>query len=111
MSELDQVPNTRKTNPWKSKTPVEAFSSDDVGCYRDGKNRFLFVPTQDEVPNDVSRALDYAYRRGRVMMINDECQGFDVGLEVGINQTVDWPFVHLTTYNRKNNFGRNKDKK
>jgi diadenosine tetraphosphate (Ap4A) HIT family hydrolase len=60
------------------------------------EGHLLFVPQYD-ADGIIADAFRDALRKGREMMANNECDGFNIGINVGkaAGQTVMYPHVHL----------------
>lgn len=71
-----------------------------VAVYRDRypvtPGHLLFVPKYN-TPGVIREAFDSAYTEGQRMMSQGECDGFNIGLNIGdvAGQTVMYPHVHL----------------
>ena len=89
-----------KYNPFSSNIKMDEYSSGNVDCYR-VKKRFVFCPKNPDVPNQVAQCLDYAFRRGRVLLLNKKITSFNVTLTITTND--EWPHVVLVVKNDKNN--------
>lgn len=83
-------------------TPWDDLVWDDfhVAVYRDRYpvtlGHLLFVPKYN-TPGVIREAFDSAYTEGQRMMRQGECDGFNIGLNIGdvAGQTVMYPHVHL----------------
>lgn len=56
----------------------------------------LFVPKYNSI-SVLMDAIEDAIRHGKNMVHNQECEGFNIGINYGkaAGQTVQWPHVHL----------------
>lgn len=82
--------------PWKKPVSKDYH----VAVYEDGfpvtKGHLLFVPLYN-TPEVIQDAFYDAYKKGISMMREGECDGFNIGLNIGTaaGQTVMYPHVHL----------------
>jgi diadenosine tetraphosphate (Ap4A) HIT family hydrolase len=60
------------------------------------EGHLLFVPKHNSL-SILSQAFEDAVREGQRMIEEDECEGFNIGLNYGevAGQTVPWPHIHL----------------
>lgn len=85
-----------KVAPW---TDV-VFELDNVVVFRDKypvtEGHFLFVPKEDTKEN-ILEALNVAYEFGANLVVDRECDAFNVGMNAGIaaGQTVMYPHIHM----------------
>jgi len=85
-----------KDTPWSD--PL--WETDSFFVFKDGfpvtKGHLLFVPKHD-TPLSISSCLYAAYNHGEQMIGMGECEGFNVGMNVGesAGQTVMYPHIHL----------------
>lgn len=92
---LDQA-HQQGIAPWQD---LES-SLDDVRVFRDRypvtQGHLLFVPVQDSQDN-ITQAFGLALARGRDMVDQGHCDGFNIGINLGAaaGQTVMYPHVHL----------------
>jgi len=100
MSSLNKTPKNKELStadvPW-----AEPISDDfHVTVYKDKfpvtNGHLLFVPKYNtaEVLQD---AFYDAYKKGMQMLANNECEGFNIGLNIGsvAGQTIMYPHIHL----------------
>ena len=60
------------------------------------QGHLLFVPEADQ-PSLITQCFQLAYLRGLALQRRGECEGFNIGLNIGATagQTVMYPHVHL----------------
>lgn len=87
---------SRASVPWKN--PIDEDYH--VAVFKDGfpvtEGHLLFVPKYN-TPEVLQDAFYDAYNRGITMINTGECDGFNIGLNIGrsAGQTVMYPHVHL----------------
>ena len=92
---LDQA-QSQGIAPWDD----EVERSSGIRIYRDRfpvtHGHLLFVPESNE-PVLITQCFNLAYLRGLALQNRGECQGFNIGMNIGTNagQTVMYPHVHL----------------
>jgi diadenosine tetraphosphate (Ap4A) HIT family hydrolase len=97
LPQLDELEELDTINvPWTNPVSQDIH----VVVYRDGfpvtPGHLLFVPRYN-TPEVLQDAFYDAYNKGMAMMANGECDGFNIGLNIGTaaGQTVMYPHIHL----------------
>lgn len=97
MTDLEQA-QANGTVPWSHK--VAKLSDFHITVFEDGypvsKGHLLFVPNYNTISVIVD-AMDSAMRYGQTLVDQSQCDGFNVGINLGhaAGQTVMYPHVHF----------------
>lgn len=88
----------KEGKPWTNQ--VEEFSTASIDVFYDSyavtEKHMLFVPKEDERVL-VDQALIYARKVGDLLVQRGECDGYNLGINIGeaAGQTLAWTHVHL----------------
>jgi diadenosine tetraphosphate (Ap4A) HIT family hydrolase len=82
--------------PWENPIREDFHVSVYEDKYPVTKGHLLFVPKYNTTMI-IAQAFNDAYRYGRAMVRNGECDSYNIGMNVGTEagQTVPWPHIHL----------------
>ena len=87
-----------KVAPWTNTVPE--LSNTHIAVFRDAypvaEGHLLFVPRAN-TDESIVVAMGMALLTGRQMVLNNQCDAFNIGLNAGVaaGQTVMYPHVHL----------------
>jgi diadenosine tetraphosphate (Ap4A) HIT family hydrolase len=87
-----------KVAPWTNTVPE--MSNTHIAVFRDAypvaEGHLLFVPRAN-TDESIVVAMGMALLTGRQMVLNNQCDAFNIGLNAGVaaGQTVMYPHVHL----------------
>jgi len=83
--------------PWDQQVDEKPMTVVYLDCYPCTPGHRLYVPKDNDNANWVVRAFEDALCDGNWMVEQGECDGFNIGLNMGVvaGQTVMYPHVHL----------------
>ena len=93
-----QAAQEGKVAPWDLEVPE--MSNTHIAVFRDAypvaEGHLLFVPRAN-TDESIVVAMGMALLTGRQMVLNNQCDAFNIGLNAGVaaGQTVMYPHVHL----------------
>jgi diadenosine tetraphosphate (Ap4A) HIT family hydrolase len=83
--------------PWDNVVEVKSDTVVFLDRYPCTPGHRLYVPEDNDNANWIVRAFEHALADGNAMVKQGECDGFNIGLNMGsaAGQTVMYPHVHL----------------
>ena len=83
--------------PWDQQVDEKPMTVVYLDRYPCTKGHRLYVPKDDNNANWIVKAFEDALCDGNWMVKQGECDGFNIGLNIGVvaGQTVMYPHVHL----------------
>jgi diadenosine tetraphosphate (Ap4A) HIT family hydrolase len=83
--------------PWDQQVAEKSMTVVYLDRYPVTPGHKLYVPKDDNNPNWITRAFEDALAEGNWMVKEGLCDGFNIGLNMGVaaGQTVMYPHVHL----------------